>query len=367
VALRRLQATLTAALDQPDIDAWRRVIATECKALVGADKATVILPVNGSYSAFSEEISAKSCGAFPAYVQPLDARFCMWERQVEMGVWRRDAVWGESLDHYLHSAYYHEFIVPERLHDAIGFCCRSGTATAVTADSIAGVWLHHEHENGRKFGSRALRTLEALLPSFSAGVGLLLRLETHRNAFGRLVDGLAVPILIADERGQTLHRTPALERLLADDPESPRLLGAMASMAGELIRVRTGRPLSARTVVGEACQRDIRTARGDHRLRGSTAGPELLGVGPVALVILERIVPQPLGMQALVARFGLSVAQAKVALRLGEGSHYREIAAEQGISVHTVKRHAEQVRVKLRVHSVAEIVAVIARGHLRPH
>jgi DNA-binding CsgD family transcriptional regulator len=52
---------------------------------------------------------------------------------------------------------------------------------------------------------------------------------------------------------------------------------------------------------------------------------------------------------ALADRFGLSRREAAVARQLAAGRRNAEIADALGITVHTVKRHAEQVYAKLGV------------------
>ncbi|MGH7482409.1 MAG: helix-turn-helix transcriptional regulator [Longimicrobiales bacterium] len=59
------------------------------------------------------------------------------------------------------------------------------------------------------------------------------------------------------------------------------------------------------------------------------------------------------------ARFGLTPRQAEVALLLARGQTIRQVAVALSISPHTARHHAEAVLRGLRVHSKAEVAAVL--------
>jgi DNA-binding CsgD family transcriptional regulator len=63
----------------------------------------------------------------------------------------------------------------------------------------------------------------------------------------------------------------------------------------------------------------------------------------------EGSVPGLPGERVLQVRFKLTRTQARVALELAAGRKNREIAARWARSEHTIKRHVEQVLMKLRV------------------
>ncbi len=59
----------------------------------------------------------------------------------------------------------------------------------------------------------------------------------------------------------------------------------------------------------------------------------------------------------LAARFGLTRCESDVAQRLAAGADLERIAAEFGVTLHTVRGHLKQVYAKTRVHRQAELVA----------
>jgi len=56
-------------------------------------------------------------------------------------------VWGEYNNHYLRSAYYHDYIVPGRYFDAVGITHHlAGPGVQPGPGTTAGVWLHRDRQ-----------------------------------------------------------------------------------------------------------------------------------------------------------------------------------------------------------------------------
>ncbi len=352
VAIRAVQAVMLAPFRFATADDWRREIAQSLKPLLGADKVTVIVPVNGRYSAFSDETSEHERNAFPTLSLPLDQRWSMWERLTALGMWSGRRVWGPWYAEYLRTSYHNDFLVPGRFHDSIGLACNVGPGPQrPNADSTAGIWLHHDSPRGPRFGARGAEILRQLLPAWTAGAALWTQLARHRAALAALIDGIGLPIVLFSEFGVSAHHTPALCQLLAEEPDALPLMAELAQMAGALAHGRRD------AWEPDAAQRVIRTRRASYRARASLADAELLGPGPMVLVAVERAGPDAPSAEALVERYGLTRSQAEIAVDLVHGLGYTAIADRRGCSVHTVRRHAEQVRAKVGAHSIGEVVA----------
>lgn len=379
--------TLASPLTYPSVDAWRRAVTRETKELLGADKASFLLPAEdvddaddtggvrtAGASLFSEDVPWEDRSAYPTVIQPLDATWSVWQRQVTLGAWDRETLWRPLRELYLRSAYYNEYIVPGRYFDAVGLTRDLGGPERLTGPStVAGLWLHHDRPTGRVFGDRGRAILELLLPAFIAGAEALHRLGAHRAALAGSLDALGLALLVIDEAGRVVHRTPALTQLLANDPDGTRLLGEMAQAAGALARL--GMEPRRSPVPGQrsgdgsghpgAVARDVHTRLGRYRLRATTVSPELFARAPVVLVTAERAGPEPLDTESLRDRCGLTPAQIRVARLLAERRRIAEVAATLGISIHTARRHTEAVRQKLGVRSVNDIAGVVL-GHREP-
>jgi len=108
--------------------------------------------------------------------------------------------------------------------------------------------------------------------------------------------------------------------------------------------------------------RELRTARGRYRVRGSVLSPGLVMPGGAVLVGLELVSPEPLSNETLRLRFGLTPREVQVTRLLTAGRSNADIARALGVSVHTARRHTEHVRMKLGVHSRAAVGAKLSAG-----
>lgn len=81
------------------------------------------------------------------------------------------------------------------------------------------------------------------------------------------------------------------------------------------------------------------------------------GGSPMSASIARKIIQRFQGSQAgrVVAR-PLSLREQEILQRLSTGLRYKEIAAELGLSVHTVRTHLHNVYEKLQVSSKAEAI-----------
>ena len=66
-------------------------------------------------------------------------------------------------------------------------------------------------------------------------------------------------------------------------------------------------------------------------------------------------------------KFGLTPREIEITHHLAEGETNNEIAGALNISPHTVKHHAEKIRMKLGVRSRGAIAALLIRSHRADH
>jgi DNA-binding CsgD family transcriptional regulator len=358
---------LLSPLAYETVEAWQSAATRAVREVLGGDAATMVLPVSaGGRGTFSEDLPSETTGQYVAAIRTLDVRWSAWERQAALGVWDRPTLWGPWMAEYLASAYYNEYLVPRRLYDGVGVATSVASPGTAAAEATTAVLLfHHTRRTGRRFGARGLGLLHALRPAFVAGAEALARLGAQRAALARTLDALGLAMLVVDVGGRAVHRTPALTRLLEDDPQGARLVGAMAQAATAAAQTiapgapaPSTRPASSTTPARNVAQ-EVRTPSGRYRVRATLTAPDLLGGAPAVLVILERAGPGVPTADALRARFGLTPAQARVALLLAQGHSYADAAAALGISVHTARHHAEAVRAKLGVRGHAGVAAAI--------
>jgi DNA-binding CsgD family transcriptional regulator/PAS domain-containing protein len=347
---------LLSPLDHGGVDAWRLAANRQLKGLLGADMVTFLLPQADGPLAFSEEVQPQTLQQYTFREPAIPGGRSIWERQVELGVWSRASVYGHLLPEYYRSEYYNEFCIPARGYDSIGISL--SIEARPRAGAIAGLMFHHDTPRGARFGQRGLHLLRLLLPAVEAGIRAYLCLARYADDLTRTLDTLGQAILIANHTGRVLHRTPALERLLGEDPEGARILEQVQLVVRSLTTLTPPRagdpPLSAAT-------RDVRTRVARYRLY-SSHHLEPLTAGPLILVSVERLTPEPLPDDMLRERFGLTRAEIRVARLLGDGKTNAEIAEALVISPHTAERHTERILHKLGVRSRAAVGAVLLKG-----
>lgn len=350
-----MQALLS-PLEYAHVDDWRRTVNDRMRALLGADMASFLLTVEGARRLYSCELPHYA-EEFPDLVDPLDKKFDVWRRHVELGVCNRETLWRPFRDRYYRSSYYNDFVVPMRSFDYVGMSIPlNGTPSG---SSVASLLFHHERETGPKFGERGLSLLRIAFPAFKAGVRTLARLQQHRTSFLGAIDSLGTAVAVFDFSGRLIHRNVALASLLAEDPEGAMIVGRASRMARACVDVRVhlwgsfrdGYPSPPVTVVS--------TRKMRYRLSGSYIGAREVGADTYVLVTVEPSRPLLPRLDALRERFEFTKREAEVALLLARRKRNREIAEALCISERTARHHTEKVLLKLGIGSRDQVAEAI--------
>lgn len=194
-----------------------------------------------------------------------------------------------------------------------------------------------------------------------------LRLENRLLVQGLRPAGASVVVLSDDLR--ILHANEAACHalsLLAGASGANRLSlrdpRAQEALEDALRRTRHG---TAPPVALRIADPVTRTSRIAHLLR---AGPDVLpfaGLDPVRRSIPESVavlvLPATDGAEVLMRHFGLTRAEAEVALALHSGRTLAEIAGDRGASPHTVRSQSKAILAKCGVRRQAELVGLIGR------
>jgi DNA-binding CsgD family transcriptional regulator len=167
-----------------------------------------------------------------------------------------------------------------------------------------------------------------------------------------LLDEFGVAACIFGPLGRELHRTPRMRELLAAEGDAGHVLTAMRALAD---RLRA--PCSGRSPAPLA--RDVRVlegTRGTYRVHAISLPAGTVGSVKSVVVEMEPFGPLLPRLDDLVVRGGLTRREAEVALLLARGDSDREIARRLALSPHTVRKHAEHIFEKLRLHSRRELM-----------
>ncbi|GLC23591.1 helix-turn-helix transcriptional regulator [Roseisolibacter agri] len=190
--------------------------------------------------------------------------------------------------------------------------------------------------------------LSLLLPAYRAGHHAAFASARREAELAATLDAAGEALLVVAPDGRPLHRSAALARLLAADPERERLLDATLRAARDLGALSAARPLArhaAQTVV---------TTVARYTVRATYASELVWGVPGTVLVAVEaeRALPDA---AALPESLGLTRREAEVARLLAQRLSNAEVAAALSVSAHTARHHTERVMHKLGVSSRAEI------------
>lgn len=349
-ALRALVSPLAVA----DAGEWAACIARELRALLGADRMLLMLPGAGAGGLWGDGIGPEVLDAYASYYGALDHGFRVRRKELGVEVWSRRLLWAPA--ELRSSEYYNDFVVPNRLYDAVGLTIE------VDGRGPAGLSFYHARPAGARFGGRATEVLRLLQPAFRAGIEVWTRSGLARDGIRHLLDAIEDGLLLYDGGGRILHENRRLREMLACDPAQAALRRELERIAASFDRLGRARP-DPTSGGRERLTADLRTPRGVYRLRGSLVD---IGAGAPTTCILVSLEAGALALpsgEELRGTWGLTGRQAQVARLLAQGKSNAEIAAMLAISPHTARRHTESVLMKLGIHSRAEVAATLLRGH----
>lgn len=151
--------------------------------------------------------------------------------------------------------------------------------------------------------------------------------------------------------------------MLEVDPGGEQIRQEIDAFVRSLCRLaeEAPRPVRGRGVQ-EIAAREMTTAAGKYRLRGSSIGLDLWGIGSTLLITVEAAIPELISPEAVRERFALTRKEAQVALLLAQRKSTPEIARELHSSPHTIRHHVRQVLAKLGIHSRRAVAAVLEAG-----
>lgn len=345
---------LLSPLAFPTVDDWRSAVNRQLKSLLKADSAGFLLPVREGIALYSEEHDPAALSRYPELTPPaLSDGTPIWARSVELGVTTLREGYGQDYESYLQTAYHNEFAAPNQAFDTLGAWCSLGGSDPSSAASLQ---LWHSHPTRQCFGAREVMLLRLLLPAFHAGVLAQLAWSRYSAQLLHTLDSLEQPALVGDVLGEVVHQTPALAAVLEADLERERLKAAMLGILAEMGSLAGASGPIARP---PATLRRVSTRTGQYRIRACLYDEWRGASRALVIVALEPLAPRFMSEGDLRVGYGLTAAEARVAILLARGRSNTELAHELFISPHTAKRHTERVLQKLGARSRAEVACRI--------
>lgn len=269
-------------------------------------------------------------------------------------------------DFVRHNEFYNDFLLPNDARYVAG--CRLLETDGLTA--ILGLHRSPRHE---PFENADIEQLERLLPHLARAVTVRERLraaETESAITQAALDRMTTAVIVVTDAGVVRVMNDAARQLV-------RL--------GDALLLRRGR-LSARRQAEEALLLGLIVDAANAAARGGAGGGSValsrehggsyatlvvpLQPGheavpaeePAALVLLtDPAATSPTFGRTLVDLYGLSQAEARLAVLLAQDLTLREAADERGVGIETVRSQLRSVLHKCGVHRQADLVRLLAR------
>ncbi|WGL15894.1 helix-turn-helix transcriptional regulator [Microbulbifer bruguierae] len=224
--------------------------------------------------------------------------------------------------------------------------------------------LHRRYDDTREFSEDQERFLHLLTPHLKQTVSLaekIGRLEARTEFLSQSLDQFNTGVVVLDRQGG-LHWSNHCARQIIQRSRHLSLSGKKLRCAAngdqrlfaELID-RAGRERGSRFVgsIGAAWDAPLQLLALPMPAADSAAAPY------VALYLSESEVKLNLQAVDIVQLFGLTPAEAKLAIALCEGDSVTEYAAKLGVAVGTVRVQLKSIFSKLGVHRQPELVRII--------
>lgn len=363
VELKKLQTaleTLLSPLDCDGVAAWRTKVRHTVQALLGADSSVSLLQIPGEPAFEADDVRplidyGLHYHQFDRVNKYRDLGTVAFTWDVIGHLWERP-----SRDVWLRSEFYNDWVCKNRLCQPRGLNVALPPGQPMlgppAGEDVAALYLYQDAERPSIERERQLALLRVLLPAFQAGAYIALRVGV-RGAIESVLAALPEGVVVFDGRLHVMYRNAAMRELVTEDPE-PAAIEQAAGQLGRSVLALGGRTAKSRLpeLAGPG-SRALRTSTEAYCLRGALVAPGVFGIGPAAIVVVERTTPGRRSLDALRARFGLTPRELLVSRLLTEGRSNHDVAHALGVSIHTARRHVEHVLLKLGVHSRAAVGA----------
>lgn len=264
------------------------------------------------------------------------------------------------------SEYYNDFLAPQQVHSMamVRLAAHDLDVCAITV---------HRSEKAGAFQRAELDLANRLHPHLIRAFSLTEKL----TAAGSLHDDMATAldhspfgVFLLDDTGRLRRTNRAADRLLAG--------GGLRVMGGRLIASRTESARQLEALIHAAASHDDAVRAGGSMVLRTVAGRTPLSV-TVAPIRSERIpvfdhrpsvmvcVTDPdagavISEERVKGLFGLTPAEARVAVAIMGGASAKDVALSLGVSFHTVRHQMQSMLEKTGASRQSELVAMLMRA-----
>jgi DNA-binding CsgD family transcriptional regulator len=359
---------LLSPLDSDSIDDWRRDACRAMGDVVGGDcRYFLSAPLTGVESLWDDGLPEPLRAAYSVnFAQDEGTNRALRAR---VTAYNQTAIVAGDWAGYHRDPFVNELFLPYGVHDSIGLLTQV-EAEAPTDErwcrfQLGAVRAPYGTE---RFGDTGLAMMRLLAPAFEAGVATLLAAGAWRESLGATLDALVTPAWVFSARADIVkHRNASAAYLLTEEPEAALVEESVAGLAQGLARSAEHSKTTRDPIGSVQATSTVRTASATYLLRGSHVTAARLGPSRTILVVARRTSAKVPDKAALRDRYGLTPRELDVAALIFDGLPTADIARRLSISVHTARRHVEQLLKKLGVHSRGVAQRLLRESCERPH
>jgi len=243
-------------------------------------------------------------------------------------------------------------------------------------DQQAAITLHRGRQQGR-WSNRRMQLLTELMPHIQRAVKIqrrFARLETQANALQTGLDKMVMGVVLFDRHGPVVHLNPMAnaiirqhpavklhgDRLIATHPEDGRRLSQLLALAAQ--ETATGnlepRALGLRCAGNQGILPVLVTAV---KPVANLCDPEANRIR-AAMYFSDPMHSHPMSPDTLVEAYGLTAAEAWVAIGIANGLSVEEVAEQGGTSINTARSQLRSIFRKTETSRQTELVKLLLTG-----
>jgi DNA-binding CsgD family transcriptional regulator/GAF domain-containing protein len=266
--------------------------------------------------------------------------------------------------------FYADWMRPQGLRHSLG-------QTTLRADGLVAAYSVYREPQAGPFDAEDAELMRAVAPHFARAVQLrdvFAVLRTERDAATQALERLSVGMVLFDPGGRMLAANAIAQRI-ADAGDGVRISGKSLSLAHRGSERTLKRLL--KEALATACNEGTGPGGGALAVpRPSERHPYEVLVTPlprdrfhfgsrraaVAVFIADPEQGPRVGPEVLRRLYGLTSAEARLAIRLAQGDRLEDAAQALGIAIGTARNQLAQVFAKTDTHRQAELVRRVLAG-----
>ena len=261
------------------------------------------------------------------------------------------------------SRFYREWVVPH------GLAYAAGCIVLREGDWLTQVYAQRSPAQP-PFTRDDMQRLNQLVPHIQRAIQMRQRfaeLQLSQNFLASSLDVLAMPTLLIDEYGRAVHANRSAEQLLEGRNalwlENGHLFTRDEAVTRSINLEVSNAIRASRGIAVEPCTTVQLPRRARSPLIIMIAPMQFsrseAGQGAALLFVFDPEIAPSVGVDVVRALFGLSDAEAQLAVALGSGKTLEDAAQERGTSIHTIRTQLKSIFNKTGTKRQSDLVALL--------